>query len=90
VISTTDNTVMAYAGYAGDDESRPQVGYADSLDEGATWGCEWPNPALDTSGLPEGGIHTIVAFQRGDRLALLVEWLTNDGTDDWLAEFGVG
>ena len=90
VLAAADNTVMAYAGYAGDNESRPQVGYADSLDEGATWGCEWPNPALNTATLPEGGIHTIVAFQRGDRLALLVEWLTNDGTDDWLAEFGMG
>lgn len=89
VIATADNLVMAYAGYAEPSDSRAIVGYADSLDEGDSWGCEWPWPGLDTSGLPEGDVHTIAAFQRGERVALLVEWLSNDGTDIWLADLGV-
>ena len=89
VISTADNLVMAYAGYAGSIESRASVGYADSLDDGDTWGCEWEHPALDTAGLPDGFVHTIAAFQRGDRVALLVEWLADDGTDIWLADLGL-
>ena len=68
----------------------PQVGYADSLDEGATWGCEWQGPALGTDGLPEGQVHTIATFQRGDRRAVLVEWLSGGGTDVWLAQLGFG
>jgi hypothetical protein len=89
VISTADNSVMVYAGYTGAADTPAKIGYADSLDDGATWGCEWPNPALDTSTLPEGFVHTIAAFQRGDRLALLVEWLSDDGTDIWLADLGL-
>ena len=89
VIATADNLVMAYAGYAEPADSRAVVGYADSLDDGATWGCEWPRPGLDTAGLPEGSVHTLAAFQRGDRVALLVEWLSNDGTDIWLADLGL-
>jgi hypothetical protein len=87
-ISTADNTVMVYAGYTGDAETPAQVGFADSLDDGATWGCEWLNPALDTTTLPEGFVHTIAAFQRGDRLALLVEWLSGGASDDYLADLG--
>ncbi len=34
-------------------------------------------------------MHTIAAFQRGDRVALLVEWLADDGTDIWLADLGL-
>jgi len=89
VISTADNLVMAYAGYAEPADSRAVVGYADSLDEGVTWGCEWPYPGLDTTTLPDGFVHTIAAFQRADRVALLVEWLTGDGTDIWLADLGL-
>ena len=89
VIATADNLVMAYAGYAEPADSRAVIGYADSLDDGATWGCEWPWPGLDTAGLPEGAVHTLAAFQRGDRVALLVEWLNGDGTDIWLADLGL-
>ena len=90
VVSTASNYVMAYAGYAGDSNARPEIGYADSLDGGITWACEWPDPALDTSGLTGTGVHTIAAFQLGENPALLVEWLADDGTDVWLAEFGLG
>ena len=89
VIATADNMIMAYAGYAEPSDSRAVVGYADSLDDGVTWGCEWPWPGLDTTGLPDGFVHTIAAFQRGDRVALLVEWLSGDGTDIWLADLGL-
>jgi hypothetical protein len=89
VIVQSDRLVMAYAGYAGVPGSLPGVGYADSIDGGLTWGCEWPFQALDTTGLPSGQVHTISAFQRGERVALLVEWLTNGGTDVWLAELGL-
>jgi hypothetical protein len=81
---------MAYAGYAGDLDARPSVGFADSLDGGLTWGCEWPVSALDTAGLPAGSVHTVAAFQRGERVALLIEWLADNGTDVWLADLGVG
>jgi hypothetical protein len=90
VTSTADNTVLVYAGYAGAADSAASVGYADSLDDGATWGCEWKNPALDTSGLPDGFIHTLASFQRGDRLALLVEWLSGGSSDIYLADLGFG
>ncbi|HET9851259.1 MAG TPA: hypothetical protein VFP56_01985 [Candidatus Limnocylindrales bacterium] len=89
VLATAENLVMAYAGYAEPADSRAVVGYADSLDDGETWGCEWPWPGLDTTGLPDGFVHTIAAFQRGDRVALLVEWLSGDGTDVWLADLGL-
>jgi hypothetical protein len=88
VIVHPDRLVMAYAGYAGVPGSLPGVGYADSTDGGVTWACEWPFQALDTAGLPSGQVHTVSAFQRGERVALLVEWLTNGGTDVWLAELG--
>jgi hypothetical protein len=90
VLSTANNYVMAYAGYSGDITARPDIGYADSLDGGLTWACEWPDPALDTSGLTGTGVHTIAAFQLDGNPALLVEWLADDGTDVWLAEFGLG
>ena len=90
VLSTANNYVMAYAGYAGDINARPEIGYADSLDGGLTWACEWPDPALDTSGLTGTGVHTIAAFLLGENPALLVEWLADDGTDVYLAEFGLG
>jgi hypothetical protein len=89
VLSTANNYVMAYAGYTGDINARPQIGYADSLDGGLTWACEWPEPALDTSALTGTGVHTIAAFQVDGIPALLVEWLADDGTDVWLAEFGL-
>ena len=80
---------MVYAGYAGSEQSRPGVGLATSLDEGLTWGCQWPADALDPTGITPGtGIHTVAAFDRGGRLALLIEWLVNDGTDVWLAHLG--
>jgi hypothetical protein len=88
LIQFPDRLVMAYGGYSSDIESGPSVGYADSLNGGETWACEWPSPALDPTGLPEGGLHTLAAFQRDGRLALLVEWLSNDGSDVWLAELG--
>jgi hypothetical protein len=90
VTATADNTVMVYAGYAPASDSAASVGYADSLDEGATWGCEWKHPALDTSGLPDGFIHTLASFQRGDRLAILVEWLAGGTSDIYLADLGFG
>ncbi|HEX3264124.1 MAG TPA: hypothetical protein VHR16_00530 [Candidatus Limnocylindrales bacterium] len=90
VISTADNAVLVYAGYAGATDSNASIGYADSLDDGVTWGCEWPNPALDTATLPTGLVHTVAAFQRGDRLALLVEWLSGQTSDVYLADLGYG
>jgi len=89
VLPSANGFVMAYAGYAEDISLPAQVGFADSFD-GSTWACEWPGPALDTSTLTGDGIHTINAFQHGDNPALLVEWLADDGTDVWLAEFGLG
>ena len=90
VIATADNLVMAYAGYAGAIDTHASIGYADSLDNGDTWGCEWLYPALDTTGLPAGGfVHTLAAFQRGDRVALLIEWFADGSTDDWLADLGM-
>jgi hypothetical protein len=88
VLPSANGWVMAYAGYAGDINSRPQVGFGDSVD-GITWACEWPSPALDTSDLTGEGVHTINAFQHGDNPALLVEWLAGGGTDVYLAEFGL-
>ena len=82
--------LMAYVGYAGAAESPGTVGFADSLDGGETWACEWPGPALNTTGLPEGSVHTIAAFDKAGRFAILVEWLANDGTDVWLTHFGIG
>jgi hypothetical protein len=89
VLPSANGYVMAYAGYPADINLPAQVGFADSVD-GSTWACEWPTPALDTSGLTGEGVHTINAFQLGDNPALLVEWLANDGTDVYLAEFGLG
>jgi hypothetical protein len=89
VVVQPDRLVMAYAGYAGTPGSLPGVGFADSIDGGLTWSCEWPSEALDSTGLPTGQVHTISAFQRGDRVSLLVEWLSNDGTDVWLADLGL-
>jgi hypothetical protein len=90
VTSTADNTVLVYAGYTGAADAPASVGYADSLDDGVTWVCEWPHSALDTAALPTGFIHTIASFQRGDRLALLVEWLAGDSSDIYLADLGYG
>jgi hypothetical protein len=89
VLPSDNGYVMAYAGYAGDSSSRPEVGFANSA-EGSTWACAWPAPALDTSDLTGDGVHTIAAFQLGPTYALLVEWLSNDGTDVYLAELGLG
>jgi hypothetical protein len=88
VVAQPDRLVMAYAGYTGALDSRASVGYADSIDGGRTWACEWPGPALDTTALPGGFVHTIAAFQHGERVGLLVEWLSGDGTDVWLADLG--
>lgn len=90
VVATANNYVMPYLGYTGDVDTRPSVGFADSLDGGVTWGCEWPEPALDTSTLTGEGVHTINAFLLGEEPALLVEWLADGGTDVYLAEFGLG
>lgn len=89
VIEGGDGLYMVYAGYAGDEMSRPGVGLATSTDGGTTWGCQWPGNALDSTGIPGGdGIHTVTAFTRGERLSLVVEWLSDGGTDDWLAQLG--
>ncbi len=89
VLPSANGYVMAYAAYPEDISLPGQVGFADSVD-GSTWACEWPTPALDTSTLAGEGVHTINLFQHGDNPALLVEWLANDGTDVYLAEFGLG
>ena len=89
VVVQPDRLVMAYAGYAGAPGELPGVGYADSVDGGLTWACEWPSDVLDTTGLPAGQVHTINAFQRGERVSLLVEWLAGGGTDVWLADLGL-
>jgi hypothetical protein len=88
VLPSANGYVMAYAGYAGPDNVRPDVGFANS-DDGSSWACAWHAPALDTSGLTGDGVHTIAAFMLGPEYALLVEWLSNDGTDVYLAEFGL-
>jgi hypothetical protein len=82
-----DRLILAYAGYHGTRDTRAQVGLAESRDLGRTWRCLWPSNALDPDGLPAGGfVHTLTAFRRGDRPALLLEWLAGQGTDVWLAE----
>jgi predicted GH43/DUF377 family glycosyl hydrolase len=86
VVAHGDRLVMAYAGYAAPFESRASVGLAESRDGGGTWHCLWPASALDTAGLPPGFVHTMVAFPRDGRVALLVEWFMSSGTDVWLAE----
>ncbi len=86
VVRQGDELVLAYAGYAGAPESRAGIGLARSEDAGRTWSCAWPSPALDPTGLPSGNVHTLVAFRRGDRLAVMVEWLARGGTDVWLTE----
>ena len=89
VVVLDDGWVMAYAGYAGSLDSRASIGFADSRDSGVTWGCEWPANALSVEELPAGdGVHTVNAFLRGDRIALLVEWLADGGSDVWLAHLG--
>jgi hypothetical protein len=80
-----DRLVMAYAGW-GNQDQRSRIGLAASDDRGVSWSCRWPGPALDTAGLPSGFVHTLAAFRRGERLALLVEWFAREGTDVWLAE----
>ena len=89
VILSNAAFLMAYAGYSGETTARPQVGMARSGD-GTAWGCQWPAPALDTSGLAGDGVHSIAAFQLGPSPALLVEWLADGGTDVYLAELGRG
>jgi hypothetical protein len=89
VLPSANGYVMAYAGYAGDAGTRPEVGFANTSD-GSTWACAWPAPALDTSTLTGDGVHTIAAFRLGPDYALLVEWLADDGTDVYLAELGLG
>lgn len=80
---------LVYAGYAGELSSRPGIGLASSLDGGLTWGCQWPATVLDTAELPPGdGVHTVNAFLRGDRVTLMIEWLRNGGSEDWLAHLG--
>jgi hypothetical protein len=86
VVPRGDRLVLAYAGYAGALESRASIGLAQSEDDGQTWTCAWRSPALDRTGLPPGDVHTLVAFPRGERLAVMVEWLTRGGTDVWLTE----
>jgi hypothetical protein len=84
VIDAGDRWVMAYAGYAGPLDAKATVGLAESRDDGLTWRCL--GPGLDTAGMPDGFVHTLTAFQRGDHLALLVEWFRDAGTDVWLVE----
>jgi hypothetical protein len=85
VVVLGERLVMTYAGWRpGDTESR--VGLAESTDGALTWRCLWPSSALDPAGLPDGFVHTQAAFQRDGRMALLVEWFTDGGTDVWLAE----
>jgi fermentation-respiration switch protein FrsA (DUF1100 family) len=87
VVVDGDRLLMAYAGYHGAIDTRAQVGLAESRDSGLTWTCLWPSNALTATGLPPGGfVHTLTAFPRGDRVALLVEWFAGEGTDDWLVE----
>ncbi len=87
LVRQADRLVVAYAGYAGALDTLANAGIADSTDDGLTWTCRWPAPALDIGGLPQGlGLHTLLAFRRGDRLALLFEWFEGNGTDIRLAE----
>jgi hypothetical protein len=85
VVALDERLVMTYGGWGvSDTESR--VGLAESNDQGLTWRCLLPSPALDPTGFPDGFVHTQAAFERDGRVALLVEWLTDGGTDVWLAE----
>jgi hypothetical protein len=87
VVVDGDRLVLVYAGYHGAIDTRAEVGLAESRDLGLTWACLWPSNALDATGLPRGGfVHTLTAFRREDGIALLVEWFTREGTDDWLVE----
>ena len=87
LVSEPDRLVVAYAGYAGALDTLANAAIADSMDGGVTWTCRWPSPALDLAGLPDGlGLHTLLAFQRGQRLGLLIEWFEGNGTDIWLAD----
>lgn len=80
---------LVYAGYAGALDSRPGIGFATSIDGGLTWGCQWPASVIDPGELPAGeGVHTVNAFMRDDRPTLLIEWLRNGGSEDWLAHLG--
>ena len=89
VVVGDNGLYLVYAGYAGAPDSRASVGIAASVDGGLTWACQWPANALDPSELPAGdGVHTVNAFMRGDRLTLLIEWLRNGGSEDWLAHLG--
>ncbi|HXG26989.1 MAG TPA: hypothetical protein VNL94_09110 [Candidatus Binatia bacterium] len=89
VLPGPNGLYLIYAGHAGDDASRPGVGFATSTDNGATWACQWPANALNVSEFPNGdGVHTATAFLRGERVALLVEWLSDNGSDVWLAHLG--
>jgi hypothetical protein len=89
VISGPNGLYLVYAGYAGDLGSRASVGFASSLDGGLTWACQWPASVLDAAELPAGdGVHTVNAFMRGERVALLIEWLRNGGSEDWLVHLG--
>lgn len=89
VVVGENGLYLVYAGYAGAASTRPGVGLANSVDGGLTWACQWPASVLDTGELPAGeGVHTVNAFMRGDRLAIVIEWLRNGGTEDWLAHLG--
>ena len=89
VVAGPNGLYLVYAGYAGVINTRASIGLAHSIDGGLTWACQWPGSALDAGELPAGdGVHTVNAFMRGDRLALIVEWLRNGGSEDWLAHLG--
>lgn len=89
VVVGDNGLYLVYAGYAGDINTRASIGVANSVDGGLTWTCQWPASALDPSELPAGdGVHTINAFMRGGRLTVMIEWLRNGGSEDWLAHLG--
>ena len=89
VVVGDNGLYLVYAGYAGDINTRASVGVANSVDGGLTWTCQWPASALDPSEMPAGdGVHTVNAFMRDGRLAIMVEWLRNGGSEDWLAHLG--
>lgn len=89
IVVGDDGLYLVYAGYAAALDSRPGVGVAASIDGGLTWACQWPSNAIDPTELPAGdGVHTVNAFMRDGRLAVMIEWLRNGGSEDWLAHLG--
>ena len=85
-----DRLLLGYGAFSAALAENGTIGLAESRDDAATWRCLSDQPAIDETGLPDGGMHTFALFERGGRPAALIEWLANNGTDIWLAELVEG